>query len=484
LFETALFAVSVLLLMSIFASKLSAKFGIPGLILFLGVGMLAGVDGIGGIDFNDAAMAQHLGTLALAFILFSGGLDTSIEAVKSVLWQGLTLSTLGVLVTALLVGLAASWLLDWPLVYGLLLGAVVSSTDAAAVFSVLGTQQLGLKGRLRPLLELESGSNDPMAVFLTLAMISVIQSPESGFGALVLFFIQQMGLGTLMGVGAGLAIPRIINGARLKQDGLYPVLSIATVIGTFGLTQIVGGNPFLAVYLAGIGLSRTTFVHRHLLVKFHDGIAWLMQILMFVILGLLATPSDLPAIALPALLLAIFLVLVARPVAVAITLTPFRVPWREQLFVGWVGLRGAVPIILATFPLMAGVQYSEVLFPIVFFMVVVSVLVQGSSIGAVAKLLKVDAPCERILPSPLVFEPQQDSEQELVGVRIHEHSKAVGRRIFELPLPKDTLIVTVSRGGKIMVPRGELALMPADQLQLLVHRPDLQAVQALFKSHA
>lgn len=468
--------------MSIFASKLSAKFGIPGLILFLGVGMLAGVDGPGNYAFDDAAMAQHIGTLALAFILFSGGLDTQIAAVKSVLWQGLTMSTIGVLITALLVGVMASWLLDWPLTYGLLLGAVVSSTDAAAVFSVLGSQQLGLKGRLRPLLELESGSNDPMAVFLTLAMISVIQSPENGFGSLLIFFVQQMGLGALMGVGAGLLIPRIINGARLKQDGLYPVLSIATVMCTFGLTQIIGGNPFLAVYLAGIGLGRTTFVHRNLLVKFHDGIAWLMQILMFVILGLLATPSELPAIALPALILAVFLVLVARPVAVVATLMPFRVPWREQLFVAWVGLRGAVPIILATFPLMAGVQYAEMMFPIVFFMVVVSVLAQGSSIGAVAKLLKVDAPCERLLPSPFVFEPQQDTEQELVAVRIHEKSEAVGKRIFELSLPADTLIVTVSRDGKIMVPRGELELMPADQLQLLIHRPDLESVQGLFRS--
>ncbi|HSE84131.1 MAG TPA: potassium/proton antiporter, partial [Thermodesulfobacteriota bacterium] len=412
--EHILLAASVLLLLSIIASKASDKLGIPALLLFLLIGMLAGSEGPGGIHFDDASVAQSLGVLALVFILFSGGLDTDWEGVRPVLWKGLTLSTLGVLITASIVGLFATIILDFSLLEGLLLGAVVSSTDAAAVFSVLRSRNVSLRGQLKPLLELESGSNDPMAVFLTIGFISLLTDPTASLINLIPMFIQQMALGTVIGYVFGKGVVYIINYLKLGYEGLYPVLTLALVLFVYGTTASLGGNGFLAIYLAGLVLGNNNFIHKRSLIRFHDGLAWLMQIAMFLTLGLLVFPSHIFPIVWIGLLVSAFLIFVARPVSVFVSLLPAKISLREKTMVSWVGLRGAVPIILATFPLLAEIPKADMIFNLVFFIVITSVLLQGTSIPLVAKWLGVDAPIPVKTRYPLEFEPTDSMRGELV----------------------------------------------------------------------
>lgn len=364
--EHILVAASILLLLSVLASKASAKLGIPALLLFLVLGMLAGSDGPGGIYFDDAHLAQSLGVVALALILFSGGLDTEWSSVRPVLWKGLALSTAGVLITAALVGLFARMVLGFSLLEGVLLGAIVSATDAAAVFSVLRARSVGLKGHVRPLLELESGSNDPMAVFLTTGLIGIMTQPQARWFSLVPMFIQQMVLGAALGYAIGRLMVFLINRLRLEFEGLYPVLTLSLILLTYGGTASLGGNGFLAVYVAGLVMGKNDFIHKRSVMRFHDGLAWLMQIVMFLALGLLVFPSHLLPIIGLGLLSSLFLMLVARPVSVLVTMAFSGMRLNEKLMISWVGLRGAVPIVLATFPLLAGMPRAEIIFDLVF----------------------------------------------------------------------------------------------------------------------
>ena len=391
---TVVLVASGLLLLGVVASRLSSRLGIPGLLVFLAVGMLAGSDGPGGIDFDNADLAQTLGVVALAFILFAGGISTVWDEVRPVLSQGAALATFGVLITALLAGLAATWAFDLPIETGLLIGAIISSTDAAAVFSVLRSRSVSLRGRLRPLLELESGSNDPMAVFLTIGFLELVTNANAEPLDFVPLFVSQMAIGGLLGFGAGRVATWGLNQIRLDHDGLYPVLLLAIVGFTFSATTLLNGSGFLAVYVAGIVMAQRRFIHKNSLTRFHDGIGWVGQIGMFVVLGLLVFPSELPSVAFRGLLVAAVLIFVARPVAVFVTLTPFRVPWRDQALISWVGLRGAAPIILATFPLMDNAPNANLIFDTVFFIVLTSVLIQGTTIPLVAKWLGVSAPLE------------------------------------------------------------------------------------------
>ncbi|SNT36596.1 potassium/proton antiporter, partial [Pontibacter ummariensis] len=385
--EDILLGSSVLLMISILISKSLGRFGIPALVLFLGVGILAGSEGIGGIYFDDALTAQSLGTIALAIILFSGGLDTRWESTKPILWRGITLSTLGVFITAMLVGLFASYLLGFSLLEGLLLGAVVSSTDAAAVFSILRSKNIGLKNNLRPTLELESGSNDPMAYFLTVSFTFLLTNEEASVWQLVPMFFLQMSIGTVMGVVMGRTMGWVINRIKLEQDGLYPALTLAMLFFTFSFTNLISGNGFLSVYIAAVILGNRNFIHKGSLTKFYDGLAWLMQILMFLTLGLLVFPSQvLPVIGM-GLLISLFLIFVARPVSVFIGMSFFETSLQDKLYVSWVGLRGAVPIVFATYPLLAGVERSDMIFNIVFFIVLTSVMLQGTTLSVVADWL-------------------------------------------------------------------------------------------------
>ncbi len=466
-FHVALVVASALLLAGVLASRLSSRLGVPALLLFLGVGMAAGSDGPGGIDFDDYELAQSLGIVALAFILFSGGLSTVWAEVRPVVRQGAALATIGVLLTALVTGVAASWALDLSLEAGLLIGAIVSSTDAAAVFSVLRSRGVGLRGHLRPLLELESGSNDPMAVFLTIGLLELVTSPDTALIDLVALFASQMAIGAVAGLGAGWLAVQVLNRLSLDHDGLYPVTSLAIVGFTYGSTTLLGGSGFLAVYIAGIAMGRSRFIHKNSLMRFHDGIAWVSQIAMFVVLGLLVFPSELPSVALSAVIVAVVLVVVARPLAVFVALTPFQVPWRDRALVSWVGLRGAAPIILATFPLVEGAPDAILIFDTVFFVVIVSVLVQGTTIPAVARRLGLDAVTAAPVPWPLEPGSAQPPGTSLQELTIPVGSPATGRPLVQLGLPPGTMIVLIEKQGRFVVPTGSTILHPEDRLLVL-----------------
>ena len=466
---------AVLLLSSVLASRFT-RFGIPALLLFMAVGMLAGSDGPGGIPFDNPPLAQGLGVVALAFILFSGGLDTLWQDVRPVLARGIVLATAGVALTAALTGFFAWWITDLPLLHALLLGSIVSSTDAAAVFSVLRSRNVRLQPQLRSLLELESGSNDPMAVFLTVSVIGLIVAPEGNSAlGLTAGFFWQMACGALLGILAGRFGAVTINRIELGYDGLYPVLVMGMLLLTYGVTDLVRGNPFLAVYIAGIAMRRESFVHKRSLVRFFDGIAWLMQIVMFLALGLQVFPSRLPAIAAEGFAVAVFLTLAARPAAVVLTLLPFRLPWREVTLVSWVGLRGAAPIILATFPLVAGVTQADRLFAIVFFIVLTSALVQGTSVPWVARRLGLSLPDTGPAIDPL--ELISAGEREFVEVAVRDGSPIAGRRLLELGLPPGALVVVLDREGHTMVPSGGTEVRAGDKLLVMAARSDLDGVR-------
>jgi potassium/hydrogen antiporter len=391
-FEEWLLISSILLFLSIIAWKISSRLGIPALLLFLGIGMLAGSDGPGHIYFDNALVAQSVGVVALSFILFDGGLETDWKTVRPVIGGALSLSTLGVLLTAILIAIFAIIVLHFSFFQGLLLGAIISATDAAAVFSVLGAKNLKLTGKLLPLLELESGTNDPMAVFLTIGLIRLLVNPHESALDEILLFVQQMGMGTVLGLLIGCGSIWVMKHLNLDAEGLYRVFTIALVLFAYGLTAILGGSGFLAVYIVGLLLGNSTIQHVDRLSHFHDSIAWLVQITMFLILGLLVFPSHLLSIIGGGLIMTGVAIFIARPISVLIALLPIKMTIQEKLFVSWVGLRGAVPIVLATFPLLAGVPQASSLFDLVFFVVLVSVLIQGVSVPFVAKLLGVIEP--------------------------------------------------------------------------------------------
>ncbi len=478
--ELVFIGIAVLFLISIIANKFSERLGVPALLIFLIVGMLAGSEGPGGIPFDDPTLAQLIGIIALAYILFSGGLDTRWEEIQPVLWQGIALSTIGVVLTAVLLGAFAVLVLGFSPLTGLLLGAVVSSTDAAAVFSILRTARARLKGNLRPFLEFESGSNDPMAVFLTTGVIALILTPGASVLTLVPMFVQQMVVGGLLGYGMGKAIVFLINRLKLESEGLYPVLTLAMVLMTYGLTATFGGNGFIAVYVSGLVVGNSIVVYKKSLIRFHDGIAWLMQIVMFLALGLLVFPSDLVPVIIPGLLIAFFLLLVARPIAVFITLLPWKMPLNEKALVSWVGLRGAVPIILATYPLVAGVPDAEMIFNVVFFIVLVSALVHGTSIPTVARWLGLAAPLQEKRKLSREFEVDPNTPSELIELTIPPDASAVGQQVVDLGLPEGALIILMQKESERFVPSGSTVIEAGDTLLLLTTDDLVESVRARF----
>ncbi|MEP7217360.1 MAG: potassium/proton antiporter [Bacteroidota bacterium] len=465
--ETIFVIAGILLLISIVSSKLTRRFGIPALLLFLVIGMAAGSEGIGGIPFDDAGLAQRLGVTALVIILFTGGLDTDWKEVRPVILRALSLATVGVAVTTTLVGLFASMMLGIPLAEGLLLGAIVSSTDAAAVLSVLRTQSITLTGRLGPLLELESGSNDPMAVFLTTTLIAVLGGSTMGAGGYIVEFLLEMAVGAALGWLLGRGGVFLIKRIKLEIEGLYPVLALALALLIFGATSFCHGSGFLAVYIAGIVIGNNDIPYKVTLRRFSDGMAWLMQIVMFLTLGLLVYPSHLIAVTGMGLLVTLFLIVVARPAAVFISLAFFRISIRQKALVSWVGLRGAVPIILATFPLMAHLPRSGLFFNLVFFIVFVSVVLQGMALPVVARWLRVGEPTEERPRSPMEFERTEGTEAELLEIDVADGSPTAGSAIRDLPLPKGALIVLINRADEYMVARGTAVIAPADRLLIL-----------------
>jgi cell volume regulation protein A len=477
--EFLLVIAASLLLLGIFASIASDRLGVPALLLFLFLGMLAGSDGLGGIHFDNAFQAQALGVVALAYILFAGGLSTEWASVRPVLGAASILATLGVLMSALLVGAFAWWAFGVPFGVAVLLGAIVSSTDAAAVFSVLRSRAVSLKGNLRPLLELESGSNDPMAVFLTLGLTGILVDPSSSVLGLVPMFLQQMALGAAAGYAAGIGMTRLVNRLDLQYEGLYPVLTLGLVLLTYGATAMAGGNGFLAVYVAGVVMNTRVFVHKTSLVRFHDGLAWLMQISMFLVLGLLVFPHRLLLIVGIGIAISLFLIFVSRPISVFVCLAFSRLGVREKAMVSWVGLRGAAPIVLATFPLVAGLPEAETIFNVVFFVVLTSSVLQGTTIPRMARLLGVDAPLARKRQYPIELVPSERITNDLVEMEIDAESPSVGRQIVELGLPRGALIVLLVRGDEFVVPTGRTTLEAGDMLLILADQEALAEVREL-----
>lgn len=472
--ENILLLGSILLFISIIASKTSFRFGVPTLLLFLAVGMLAGSEGPGGIYFDDPKLAQFIGIGALTLILFSGGMDTKIESIRPALKNGIALATLGVLITAISVGTFAAWILEIPVVMGMLLGAIISSTDAAAVFSILRTRNVGLKGTLRPLLEFESGSNDPMAYFLTISFVELVMNPETSVFMLIPKFVKGMAIGAACGFGGGKLMTYIINKIKLEVDGLYPVLVLALVFFLFSFTEAIGGNGFLAIYTAGILLGNSNIIHKKSLIKFFDGWSWLMQIILFLTLGLLVFPSQIVPIAGEGLLISIFLILVARPLAVFTTLFFSKdINTRKKFFISWVGLRGAAPIVFATYPLIAGIEYANTIFNLVFFISVSSVLFQGTTLSVIAKWLRVAVPESLKRKFPLDLELKDGSKSELVELDIPEQSIAIGKQLVQLKVPKQTLVVLIHRDEKYLTPSGETEIQKGDHLLILANNKEV-----------
>jgi potassium/hydrogen antiporter len=455
---------SVLLLISILAGKTSYRFGFPTLILFLLIGMLAGSEGIGGIHFDDPKLAQYIGIVCLCFILFSGGLDTDWKYMKPIMWHGISLSSFGVLFTAIALGLFTWLMTDFTIYEGLLLGAIVSSTDAAAVFSILRSKSIALKSNLRPTLEFESGSNDPMAYFLTIAMLSLVVNQDQSLLMIIPLFFKQMLIGATLGFLFAKASVFLINRITLVFEGLYPVLVISLMFITYSATDFLYGNGFLAVYICAVYMGNKDFIHKKTILKMFDAMAWLMQIILFLTLGLLVFPSHVLPLAGIGLIISLFLILVARPVGVFLSLLPFRIKSRKKLYISWVGLRGAVPIVFATFPLIAGIDKSDVIFNIVFFVSVTSVLVQGSTLSTVAKWLKVAIPEKakaRTSVEQLLFENDKTVMDE---IRIPEFSCAAGKRLVDLSFPKSTIVSVIHRGEKFIIPDGSTVIQAGDVL--------------------
>jgi len=477
-FLYALLGSSILLFLSIFASKSTQRFGIPALLVFLAVGMLAGSDGIGGINFDNPLFAQILGTIALSLIMFSGGLDTKWESVRPIVYQGISLSTLGVVLTAVTVGLFVHLAFDFTLIEGLLLGSIVSSTDAAAVFSILRTRGVGLKGQLRPTLELESGSNDPMAYLLTTMFVALAIDPigTSLWGMIPFFFIQII-LGAASGYLLGKLMIRLINNINLQVEGLYPVLLIAFVFFVYSFTEIIQGNGFLAIYSAALVLGNSSFIHKKSMLKFFDASAWLMQILMFLTLGLLVFPSELITFAIPGIIISVFMILIARPLAVYISLSFSNLRNKDKLFLSWVGLRGAVPIVFATFPLVAGVGKASDIFNIVFFIAVVSIALQGTTLSLVAKWLHLAVAEDKRRKYPLDLELSDSVKKELAEVIVLEGSLADNHPIVDLNFPKNGLIVMIKRGDSYIPPNGATVLKAGDIITVMADNEDtLEAI--------
>ena len=474
--ENILLVGSLLLLISIIAGKTSFRFGIPTLLLFLATGMLAGSDGIGGIHFYDPRLAQFIGVIALNFILFSGGLDTNWKSAKPIMWQGLSLSTVGVLLTALSLGTFVWLITDFTIYESMLLGSIVSSTDAAAVFSVLSSKSLALKTNLRPTLELESGSNDPMAYVLTIAFLTLVLNPELSILSVIPLFLTQMIVGGIAGFAFGKLSKAVINKIKLDFEGLYPVLVIALMFITFSATDFVGGNGFLAVYICAVYLGNQDLIHKKTIMRVYDGLAWLMQIVLFLTLGLLVYPSHIIPVLGIGLLISLFLIVVARPIGVFISLIPFKMKNRRRLYISWVGLRGAVPIVFATYPLLAGIDKADMIFNIVFFISITSVIIQGTTLSVVAKWLHVSLP-QKVKPAAprdafLNDRPKPFKKE----AKIAADSEAVGKKVIELKFPLSTVIAMIKRDGKYLTPSGATVIMADDILIILSDKEESMAV--------
>ena len=470
-FEIILLICSLLIFSSIIISKISVRFGLPVLLLFLFVGMLFGTDGLG-IHYDNVSSAQQIGTIALCIILFSGGMNTSIKEIKPILWQGITLSTIGVLLTTIFTGLFIYWIssfthssISFTLIGAMLLAATMSSTDSASVFNILRSQKMHLKYNLRPLLEFESGSNDPMAYLLTILLISSIQIGEFNTVNVIIDFFIQFCVGAAGGLILGYGLVYFTNKIKLNNHELYPLLALCAVFLIFTIVYYLKGNGFLAVYLAGMVSGNKKIVNKRETNTFLDGVTWLFQIIMFVTLGLLVNPHEMADIALVAILIGLFLILIGRPLSVLLCMLPFgkRVRKRSIIFTSIVGLRGAVPIIFATYPVVAEIEFANQIFNIVFFITILSLLLQGMSIPFFAKKLHLSEPLVED-KNHLGIELPDETNSKLYEVVFDENLATNGNTLKDMSLPKGVLVMMIKRGEKYMIPNGNFKLHVNDIL--------------------
>lgn len=475
-------------------SKLSIWINMPCLIIFLCVGLLAGSEGIGLIDFNDAKTANYIGSVAMAFILFSGGFDTKWNDIQRVFTCGGILASVGVLITAVFVGLFAYFAFQFflpekevSLSWCFLLGSTVSSTDASAVFSILRSGAVSLKGRIKPLLEFESGSNDPMATFLTVFMLGVVLSeattgqttPYLSYLAIIPNFFLKMTLGVVFGIVFGRIATIIFNNINLQYDGLYHVLAIGIAIFTYGVTELCNGNGFMAVYVAGAVMGNSRFVFHNGTGRVYDGIAWLMQVVLFVMLGLLAFPSQLWEVRWIGIFIAIFIMVMARPMMIFLCTVGTKFNVKEKIFISWVGLRAGAPIMLATFPMMSGISGSDVLFHIVFLIVFTSVIIQGVTLMPLARFLKLSAPLKEKVRAPIVFEETANTAITTNEIEIPSYSALAGKTIANADIPPSTRILIIRRNKEFIVPQGNSILNVGDELMVAGPHKEIEMLTSL-----
>ncbi|QDU80062.1 K(+)/H(+) antiporter NhaP [Polystyrenella longa] len=478
--ESLILITGILLLLGIASNKFSARMGVPVLFLFLVVGMLAGSEGIGGIEFENYSLANGIGTIALCLILFDGGLRTPFASIRSAWKPAMALATFGVMITALITGLAAAWLFQIPILEGLLLGSIVGSTDASAVFSVLRSGGVNIRRRLADTLEVESGSNDPMAIFLTVGLIQVLTNTLPLGPGLLILFLTQLIVGVVVGTTVGFCGVWVLKNIQIGAAGLFPVMATALGLFSFGLAAVFEGSGFLAVFLTGlvIGNQRPIF-HRGILL-FHDAVAWICQILMFMTLGLLSFPSRLLEASGMALLIAAVLILVARPIAVFVSVSFFNFSKRELLFLSWVGLKGAVPITLATFPMLAELPEASLIFDTVFFVVLVSALIQGWTLPAVARYLDLEEPAKQLPPVSLEISSLRNVDGDIVDYYVDPQCLAAGRMVKELALPDGVVVALIVREEEIIPPQGLSRIEVGDHV-IVVMRPAVRSlVDRLF----
>ncbi|MFA6236093.1 MAG: potassium/proton antiporter [Bacteriovorax sp.] len=474
LFSSSLLVISVLL------SRVSSTLGVPALLIFLVLGMLAGSEGLGKIPFDNYSIAFAIGSVCLAFIVFDGGLRTSWVSVKPILPIGISLSFFGTIITGIVTGIFAHLVLGLGLLEGLLLGGISSSTDAAAVFSILRSKGLSLKGKLKQILEFEAGSNDPVAVFFTIAMISIISSASTNAASVFWLFLKQAGIGFIFGYIGANAIRVITNRAGIEFEGLYGVLIAGFVMVLFSGTSYVGGSGFLAVYVAGLLLGKFDFLHKGSVTRFVDGVAWVSQITIFLVLGLLVFPSKILLVWKEGLLFAFFMMFIARPISVFLSAPGKTLKKEERLFVSWIGLRGAAPIILATLPWIKKLPNAEFYFDLVFFTVIISVVFQGISIPWIASKLKVTVPIDE--------ESQADSNlgsllpPGFISIEavVHEGANATDKKIFELGLPPGVLLTSIKRGDRFLVPQGSTTVVTGDKVLGFARESSLEELKLIF----
>ncbi|SFE97613.1 potassium/proton antiporter [Alteribacillus iranensis] len=471
---------ALLLIVGVIVVKFSHKLGFPALVLFILVGMMIGSDGLGLVYFDNAEIAQLIGILALVIILFEGGLQTKFSTVRSVALPSLSLATLGVVITSSVVALAAMLVFDVTWYEAFLFGAIVGSTDAAAVFAAL--KERNIKAKMGATLEAESGTNDPMAVFLTLSFIQLIINENTSIWVLVPNFFWQMGAGLVLGLLLGKIASASINRINLESSGLYPIFSVAFALLTYSITAFIGGSGFLAVYVAALVIGNSELTYRYSIFQFNEGFAWMAQILMFIILGLLVFPEQLftTEVMLSGILISLVLMFVARPVAIFLSTLGMKYSQKERLFLSWAGLRGAVPIVLATFPIVAGIENGVLFFNVVFFVVLTSALIQGSSISYVAKKLHLVGPKKDTPHHSIELISIGKANAEMVQFKTNEDTAVVGRKLHEIPFPTRATISAIVREDRLISPHGETEIKSGDFLYILVSQKDKESLRKLL----